>query len=66
MNNDESGDVKMEIGFIGCGNMANAIMKGIINNHLVPANEIIGSDLSMDGLNKVKNELGINVTTDNK
>ena len=56
----------MEKGVIGGGNMANAIMVGIVNIHLVPASEIIGSDLSTDSLNKVKDELGIHVTTDNK
>ncbi len=56
----------MEIGFIGCGNMANAIMKGIISNHLVPAKEIIGSDLSVACLEKTQGELGIHTTTDNR
>jgi len=33
----------MKLGFIGTGNMASAIMGGIIKNNVIPAEEIIGS-----------------------
>ena len=33
----------MKLGFIGTGNMAGAIMGGIIGQGLIPASEIIGS-----------------------
>lgn len=36
----------MKLGFIGTGNMATAMMGGIIKNQIVPAEEIIGADLS--------------------
>lgn len=32
----------MKLGFIGTGNMASAIMGGIIKNNVIPAEEIIG------------------------
>lgn len=53
------------IGFIGCGNMANAMMGGIIKSGLVKADEIISSDVSKAALDKAKDALGINTTTDN-
>ena len=56
----------MRVGFIGCGNMATAIMKGIIDNKIIANTDIIGSDLSKNSLDKVQNEFGISVTTDNK
>ena len=34
----------MKLGFIGCGNMAGAIMGGIIKNQVFKPEEIIGSD----------------------
>ena len=34
----------MKLGFIGTGNMAGAIMGGIIKKGIIPAEEIIGSD----------------------
>lgn len=56
----------MKVGFIGCGNMAGAMLKGIIQNQIVSAKEIIGSDLSETMRNKVKEDLGIEVTADNQ
>lgn len=56
----------MKLGFIGTGNMANAMMGGIIKNNIVPANEIIGSDLMEAGRARVKETYGINVTADNE
>ena len=56
----------MKLGFIGTGNMASAIMGGIIKNQIIPANEIIGADLFAPGRERVKEQFGINVTADNK
>lgn len=56
----------MKLGFIGCGNMAGAIMGGIVKNGMIPASEIIGSDLSEAGRNKVAASYGVTVTADNK
>lgn len=56
----------MKLGFIGCGNMATAIMKGMIGNGMAAAHEIIGADLSEQSLSKIKGELQIQVTADNK
>lgn len=56
----------MKLGFIGTGNMATAIMGGIIKQGNIKATEIIGSDLSEAGREKVKDSYGICVTADNK
>lgn len=56
----------MKLGFIGTGNMASAMMGGIIRNQLLSADEIIGADLSAPGREKAKEQFGIHVTDDNK
>lgn len=56
----------MKLGFIGTGNMASAIMSGVIKNNIFLANEIIGSDLLASGREKVKEQFEINVTESNK
>ena len=56
----------MKLGFIGTGNMASAIMGGIIKNQVIPAEEIIGADLFAPGRERVKEQFGINVTDSNK
>ena len=49
----------MKLGFIGTGNMAGAIMGGIIGQGIIPASEIIGSDVFAAGREKVKEQYGI-------
>lgn len=56
----------MRLGFIGCGNMATAMMRGIISNHIAAAKDIIGADLSKTMREKAVTDLGIEVTADNK
>lgn len=56
----------MKLGFIGTGNMAGAIMGGIIKKGLVRPEEIIGSDILETGRERVKKEYGIHVTADNR
>lgn len=56
----------MKLGFIGTGNMASAIMGGVIKNEIIKADEIIGSDLFAPGREKVKSQFGIHVTESNK
>lgn len=57
---------QMKLGFIGTGNMASAIMGGIINNQIIPAEEIIGADLFAPGRERAKAQFGIHVTDSNK
>ena len=56
----------MKLGFIGTGNMAGAIMGGIIKNEIFRPDEIIGADISPEGRNRVKETYGIHVTDNNE
>ena len=55
----------MKLGFIGTGNMAGAIMGGIIKKGIIAPEEIIGSDIMEAGRERTKKEHGIHVTADN-
>ena len=50
----------MKIGFIGCGNMASAMIGGIIAKGLYKAEEIIVSDAMDESLAKAKANLKVN------
>lgn len=56
----------MKLGFIGTGNMAGAIMGGIIKNQIFRPEEIIGADIAPEGRERVQGNYGINVTADNR
>ena len=56
----------MRLGFIGTGNMASAIIGGVIKKGIVEPKEIIGADVFAPGREKVKSQFGIQVTADNK
>lgn len=55
----------MKIGFIGCGNMASAIMGGLIKNEVFKPEEIIASDSYEESLKRAKEKFGVFVTGDN-
>lgn len=54
------------IGFIGCGNMAQAMMGSIIKANLVPRENVIASDIMSSLRETVENKYNIRTTTDNK
>ena len=56
----------MKIGFIGAGNMAKAMMGGIIANGIFTKDEVITSDACDAALEVAKESLGVYVTKDNK
>ena len=56
----------MKLGFIGCGNMANAMIAGIIGNGICKGEEIIGTAKSEASRVRVNKEFGIYMTEDNK
>ena len=56
----------MKLGFIGTGNMAGAIMGGIIKKGLIAPEEIIGADIMPQSRERVKETYGITVTADNR
>lgn len=55
----------MKIGFIGLGNMATAMIGGIINKGIVTKDEIYGADAFEVAVNKAKENLGIHAGGDN-
>ncbi len=56
----------MKLGFIGTGNMAGAIMGGIIKAGLIKPEEIIGSDTLPAGREQIQERYGIHVTPENR
>lgn len=56
----------MKIGFVGCGNMASAIIGGILKNGIFEKEEIIVSNLTEEGSRRSREKLGVVTTLDNK
>ena len=56
----------MKLGFIGCGNMAQAMITGILTQKVVSPQELIVSNPREEKTAKLKDEFGIITTTDNK
>lgn len=51
----------MKIGFIGCGNMASAIIKGIIKNKFISSECIYAYDIQEAALKSANEKYGINI-----
>jgi pyrroline-5-carboxylate reductase len=54
-----------KIGFIGSGNMGEALISGLISSGSAPCEHIICSDIREERLKDLKDRFKINVTTDN-
>jgi pyrroline-5-carboxylate reductase len=54
-----------KLGFIGAGNMAEALARGLVENKVFKASELIASDVDAARRRKFKGALKIEVTTDN-
>ena len=55
----------MKIGFIGLGNMATAMIGGMLQKGIAKPEDIIGSSKTETTAEKVKTKFNINTTTDN-
>lgn len=55
----------MKLGFIGCGNMAQAMITGILEQKVYKKEELIVSDPRQEQVAKMKKEFGIEATTEN-
>lgn len=55
----------MKIGFIGCGNMALAMIKGMIQSGVCSKEEILISDVSVQMRDKARQECGVCIAEDN-
>ena len=56
----------MKLGFIGCGNMATAMIKGIIEREILPPSEICGFDAYPASLEKAQMMYGIQTAHSNR
>lgn len=56
----------MRLGFIGCGNMASAMIGGVIRNQMVKPEEVIASAKTRTSLERVSKAFGIKTTLSNK
>ncbi|PLR79659.1 pyrroline-5-carboxylate reductase [Bacillus canaveralius] len=54
------------IGFIGCGKMAQAMIQGILNSQLLPAENIYASSASEETITLVREKFGIFTCLDNR
>ena len=52
----------MKIGFIGCGNMATAMLGGIIKNSLVQKKDLLASAKTEKTMRRIEQEIGITAT----
>src|SRR5215207_333539 len=54
-----------KIGFVGGGNMAAALIRGLLQSSTVTADQIRASDVNDDRLGGLREKYGIETTTDN-
>jgi len=55
----------LTVGFIGAGNMGEALIKGLIEANLVPATSIHATDVRLERLKELDRQFGIQVSSDN-
>ena len=56
----------MKIGFIGCGNMASAMIGGILKKGIFTKEEIVVSNLTEEGSRRSREKLGVVTTMENR
>lgn len=57
--------MQRKIGFIGCGNMAKAMIGGLVKSDYTNPDNIYASNRSMPSLEEMKNLYNIHITLDN-
>ena len=57
--------MKKKMGFIGCGNMASAMISGIVSAGALKPEEIVASNHTAPKLEKIREQCGIETTEDN-
>ena len=62
----EQTEICETLGFVGGGQMAEALIKGLLSKELLKPGQITASDLSEDRRNHLKEAFGINITSENK
>ncbi|MGB1252312.1 MAG: pyrroline-5-carboxylate reductase family protein, partial [Candidatus Promineifilaceae bacterium] len=54
-----------KVAFVGAGNMAEAVLKGLLAQGMVSAEQVVASDIFEARLATIHDRYGVNVTTDN-
>ncbi len=62
----EQVEIRETLGFVGGGQMAEALIKGLLSKEFLKPGRITASDLSEDRRNHLKKAFGINTTSENK
>jgi len=57
--------IRERVGFIGCGNMASALIGGLLKSKTLNSRDIYAFDIRKERLKKMENEHGINALRDN-
>ena len=55
-----------KVGFVGAGNMGEALIKGLVEANLVPAEAIYATDVRLERLKELDRQYGIQVASDNE
>ena len=63
---EKDAPLEKTVGFIGAGNMAEAMMKGLLAAGVVKADKIAGSDPRRERVEELKGKYGIHATTHNE
>jgi pyrroline-5-carboxylate reductase len=58
--------MKRKIGFIGCGNMAKAMIGGIVRSGYISPDALYASNRSLPNLEEMKHTYGLNISEDNR
>lgn len=58
-------NAQKKVGFIGCGHMATAIIKGVLGSNFLSSDDVLASEINEDLAKKKQEELGIQVLTNN-
>ena len=53
------------VGFVGAGNMGEALIKGLLAANLVPAEAIHATDVRLERLKELNRQYGIQISSDN-
>jgi pyrroline-5-carboxylate reductase len=68
LSNDQAKTVVLEsrsLGLLGAGNMAEALVRGVLNSGAIPPERIFASDVSAERCKYFKESLGVSATDDN-
>ncbi len=57
--------IREKVGFVGCGNMASALIVGLLKSQTIRSRDIYAFDINTERLQKIQKEHGINVLGDN-